>query len=127
MVFKIAIYKIAGITHGFSFPISSFCALFNCSRTTFAAIIVNVLVFFNANFSLDRFGASLGKPFLTSQVTFSRFRSSFLSDLYCSHSEIKLFDKLKSIAALKRQGTNSRVGSVSGEVSGGPWFEFRPG
>ena len=31
-------------------------------------------------------------------MTFSRFRSSFLSDLYCSHSEVKLVAKVKLIA-----------------------------
>ena len=32
-------------------------------------------------------------------VTFSRFRSSFLSDVYCSHSEVKLVVNIKSVAA----------------------------
>ena len=29
--------------------------MFNCSRKKFVAIIVNVMVFINANFSLDHF------------------------------------------------------------------------
>ena len=41
-------------------------------------------------FLLDGFCAFLLEYSLTSHVTFSRFRSSFLSDLYCSHSEVKL-------------------------------------
>ena len=72
--------------------------MFNCSRTKFVAIIVSVLLFY-ANFLLDGFCAFLLEHSLTSQVTFSRFRSSFLSDLYCSHSEIKLVANIKSIAA----------------------------
>ena len=62
---------------------------------------------------------------LTSQVTFSRFRSSFLSDLYYSHSEVKLFSKIKSIAALQEEGLDSRVGSASDQGAGGQWFEFQ--
>ena len=41
------------------------------------AIIVNVLVFFYANFLLDRFCAFVLEHFLTSEVTFSRFTSFF--------------------------------------------------
>ena len=37
-------------------------------------------------------------------MTFSRFRSPFLSDLYCSHSEVKPFVKIKLIAAKLKQG-----------------------
>ena len=64
--------------------------LINSPRAKFVAIIVNVLVFFNAKFSLDRFCAFRLEHSSTSQVTSSRFRSSFLCDLYCSHSEVKL-------------------------------------
>ena len=72
--------------------------IINCPQTKFGAIIVNVLVFFDAKFSLDCFCAVLLEHSLTSQVTFSRYRSSFLSDLYCSRSELKLAE-IKSIAA----------------------------
>ena len=63
---------------------------------------------------LDHFCA-FRENFLTSQVTFSHFRSSFLSDLYCSHSEVKLVAKIKSIAAWQEEGAHSRVGIVSGQ------------
>ena len=53
-------------------------------------------------------------------MTFSRFRSSFLSDLYCSHSEVKLVAKIKSIAAKQEEGPDSRVGSASVEGEEGP-------
>ena len=65
----------------------------------FVAFIENMLVFFHAIFLLDRFCAFLLEHSLTSQVTFSRFRSSFLSDVYCAHTEVKLFAKMKSISA----------------------------
>ena len=48
---------------------------------------------FYANFLPDCFCAFLLEHSLTSQVTFSRFRSAFLSDLYCSHSEVKHSNK----------------------------------
>ena len=50
----------------------------------------------------------------------SCFRSSFLSDLFCSHSELKLVANIK-LVALKKEGTNSTVGSAYGyerEVNG---------
>ena len=43
----------------------------------------------------------------------SCFRSSFLSDLYCSLSEVKLVANIKLVAA-KKDGINSRVGSAYG-------------
>ena len=58
-----------------------------------------MLVFFNANFLLDRLCAFLLEHSLTSQVTFSRFRSSFSSDLDCSHFEVKLVADIKAVAA----------------------------
>ena len=62
---------------------------FNCSRTKCVVIFVNV------------FGSTVYELFfdhsLSSQVTFFRFRSSFLSDLYCAHSELKLVAKIKLI------------------------------
>ena len=45
-----------------------------------------------------------------------------LSDLYCSHSEVKLDANIKSVAAKQRLGTCSRVVSASGYGSGGQWF-----
>ena len=47
-------------------------------------------------------------------MTFSRFRSSFLSDLFCSHSEVKLVANIKSVAAYesKRQIGQSVVQKV---------------
>ena len=54
--------------------------MFNCSGTKFTAIIVNVLDFMQV-FLLDGFCALFLERFLTSQVAFSRFRASFLSDL----------------------------------------------
>ena len=88
----------------------------NCSRTKFVTIIVNVLVFY-AFFLPDRFCAFLLKHSLTSQVTFSRFRSLFLSGLYCSHSEVKIVAEIKSIAAWQQEGHDSLVDSASGEES----------
>ena len=44
----------------------------------------------------------------------------FLSDLFCSHSELKLVVNIKLVAA-KKEGTNSTVGSAYGyerEVNG---------
>ena len=72
---------------------------------------MNVLVFFMQIFA-SRFCAFLLEHSLTSLVTFSRFSSSFLSDLCCSHSEIKLVAKIKLVAARRKQGTDSRVGSA---------------
>ena len=43
----------------------------------------------------------------------SCFRSYFLSDLYCSHSEVKLVANIKLVAA-KKEGTNNTVGSAYG-------------
>ena len=60
-------------------------------------------------------------------MTFSRFRSSFLSDLYCSHSDTKLVAKIISIAAQQEEGPDNRVGSASGQGAGGQWFESRRG
>ena len=54
---------------------------------------------FYANFLLDYFSAFILENFLTSQVIFSRFRSSVLSDLYFTHSEVKLVANIKSVAA----------------------------
>ena len=50
----------------------------------------------------------------------SCFRSSFLSDLFCSHSEVKLIANIKLVAA-KKEETNSTVSSAYGyerEVNG---------
>ena len=60
-------------------------------------------------------------------MNFSSFRSSCLSDLFCSHSEVKLVAKIKSIAAKKEEGLDSRVGSTSGQGAGGQRLESRPG
>ena len=60
----------------------------------------------------------------TSQVTFSRFGSSFLSDLYCSHSELKLVAKIRLITAKQEEGTDSRVGSPSGQGVGTQCSEY---
>ena len=59
---------------------------------------------------------------LTSQVTFSRFRSSFLSHIYCSHSKVKLVANKKSVAALQKYVMHSAVVSAGGYGSGGHWF-----
>ena len=64
---------------------------------------------------------------LTSQVTFSRFRSSFLSDLYCSDSEVKLVAEITTIAAQQQAGIDSAVGGASGEGSEGSWLQSRRG
>ena len=56
---------------------------------------------------------------------FSRFCSSFLSDRYCSHSDIKLVANIKSVATKQKQGTGSWVVSASGFGSGGQGFESR--
>ena len=69
-----------------------------------------MLVFFHANFLLDHFCAFPLEHALTSQVTFSLFRASFLRNLYCSHSEVKLVAKISSISALQKEETDSRVG-----------------
>ena len=58
--------------------------IFNCARTKFEAIIVNVRVFCNAKLSLDLFCAVVLEHSLTSQVTFSRF--SIFEYLNCAHS-----------------------------------------
>ena len=60
-------------------------------------------------------------------MTFSSFHCSFLSDLYCSPSEVKLVANTKLIAAYQKEGTDSRADNASAEVSGGPWFESRCG
>ena len=65
------------------------------------------------------------RTFFDFQVTFSGFRSSFLSDLVCSHSEVELVADIKAIAAYQNEGPESRVGSASVEGSGGSWFEAR--
>ena len=75
---------------------------------------------------LDHFGAFLLELSLSSQVTFSRFRSSFLSDLFSSHSEVKLVN-IKSVAAKQKLWTNSTIGSANGYEAGGQWFESRRG
>ena len=86
------------------------------------AIIVNVLVFFMQIFCLTilRF---FQEHSLTSQVTFSRFHFSFLSDLCCSHSKGKLVANIKSVASNQKVGTDSRVGSAYGYGLGAQWFE----
>ena len=40
---------------------------------------------------------------MTSQVTFSRFRSSFLSDLYGSHSAVKLVANINWLHYIKNK------------------------
>ena len=75
----------------------------------------------------DRFCVFLLEHSLTSQMTFSRFRSSFVSDLYCSHSEVKLVVYMKLLAAWQKEGPDSRVSSDSSEQSGSPLFECRRG
>ena len=79
----------------------TFC---NCSWTKFIANIVNVMVVL-WNFFAGPFCDFLLEHSLTSQVTFSRFRSSFLTDLYCPQSEVKLVANVKSVAAYKKQGS----------------------
>ena len=54
------------------------------------------------------------------------FLSLFLSNLYCSLSEVKLFAKIKSVAAY-REGPDSRVASASARGVGGHWIESRRG
>ena len=50
------------------------------------------------------FCAFLLEHSLISRMTFSRFRSSFLSDLFCSHSEVKLVANTKSVVAYESKG-----------------------
>ena len=64
------------------------------SQKKFVAIIVSV---FMQIFCLTLFCAFLEHSSI-SQVIFSRLRSSFLSDLYYSHSKVKLVANIKSIA-----------------------------
>ena len=62
---------------------------FNCSRSKFEAIVVNVCLFYSLqNFPLNSFFAFVVKHSLTSQVTFSRL-SLFWSDHNCSVAELK--------------------------------------
>ena len=75
--------------------------VFNCFWKKFIAIIINVLVFFMQFFRLTILRFFLEHS-MTSQVTFSRFRSSFLSNLCCSHSEVKLVANIKSVTALQK-------------------------
>ena len=49
-----------------------------------------------------------------SQVTPSRFRSSFLSEHYCSRSEVKLVANINLVAAYQKVGPDRRMGSPSG-------------
>ena len=46
---------------------------------------------------------TLGFSSLTSEVTFSRFRSSFLSDLYCGHSQVQLVAKINWLQQSKEE------------------------
>ena len=78
---------------------------------------------FYANFLLDHFCAFLLDYSVASRVTFLLFRSSFLSDLYCSHFEVKLVAEQE----YQQEGTDSRIGSAAGEGSGGPCFGSRCG
>ena len=100
--------------------------IFNWSWTKFIEIIVNVLVFILQIFRLTILSFS-SRTLLISQVTFSRLRSAFLSDLFCSLTEVKLDAKIKSIAAFLKEGPDSRVGSASGLGAGGQWLESRRG
>ena len=43
------------------------------------------------------------RTFFDSQVTFSRFRSSFLSNLYCSQSEVKLVANINWLQHVKHK------------------------
>ena len=103
---------------------SFFIDFFNCSRTNFAAIIVNVLVFLMQIFLLDRFCSVSCRTFFDFSINFFTL-CSFFSNLYCSHSEMKLVAKIKLIAAKHQERPDSRVGSASGGEEGGPWFECR--
>ena len=80
---------------------------------------------FLCKFSAGLFFAFLLEHSLTSQVTFSRFHFSFLSDLDCSHSEVKRVAKIKLIPTLQGEGPDSRVGSASGQGVGCQWLESR--
>ena len=64
---------------------------------------------------------------MTSQVTFSCFHSSFLSDVYCSHSEVKPVANIKSVAAALNEVIHSAVDSAGGCGSGGQLFESQRG
>ena len=66
--------------------------------------------FFYAIFSLKLFCAFLLEHSLTSQVNFSRLRSSFLSDLYCFDSELKPAANIKLVAVYQLEGLDSQVG-----------------
>ena len=52
---------------------------------------------------LCTFCAFLLEHSLTSHVTFSRFRSSFLSNLYCSHSEVKPVANINWLQHIKKK------------------------
>ena len=82
--------------------------------TTFLLRVVSGILpaIFYANFLLDHFL----EHSLTSQATSSRLGSSFLSDLYCSHSKVKPDANIKSVAAQQKQrkGTDSRLVSAAG-------------
>ena len=45
-------------------------------------------------------------------MTFSRFRSLFLSDLYCSYSEVKLIANINWLQHIKKEGSDGPVGSA---------------
>ena len=63
---------------------------------------------------------------MTSQVTFSRFRSSFLSGLYWSHSAVTLVANINWLQHNK-SFSDGAVVSAWGHGSGGQWFESRTG
>ena len=59
-------------------------------------------------------------------MTFSRFCSSFLSDLYCSHFEIKLVANIKSVVECRNQGQIAQLAvhmvmnrEINGSIPGG--------
>ena len=79
---------------------------------------------FYANFSLDHFAVFFLENSLTSQVTFSRFRSSFLSDI---KSVAQFFANIKSVAEYQKEGPNSTVGSPYGYEPGGQLLASRWG
>ena len=62
---------------------------------------------------------------LTSQMTFSSLSLLILSDLYCSHSTVKLVANIKLFYHIYRKVLIACVASASGYGSGVQWFDSR--
>ena len=74
---------------------------FNCSSTKFIIIIVNVLFFMQIfRLTILRFSSRIISD---TSSDCSRFRSSFLSDLYCSYSQVKFVANIKSFKQICRK------------------------